>query len=46
MFDLTGWELILTYGKSLYVFGKGNRRVAIDYVTARVVTEYDFIEGG
>ena len=42
MFDLTGWELIFTWGPTGLVFARGNQRVLIDKVTAEVVIAYDF----
>ena len=38
--NLTGWEYILSYGYSLDLYTKGNRRVAMDRNTGRVVLDY------
>jgi len=38
--DLTGWTFILTFGKNLDIYGRGEERVGIDRDTGRVVMSY------
>lgn len=38
--DLTGWTYCYTFGHDLHVYGKGNRRVAIDGKSGRLVLSF------
>jgi len=37
---MKGWKYILTYGYSLNIYGRGDKRIAIDENTGKVVLEY------
>lgn len=37
---MRGWRYVLTYGYSLDIYSRGNKRKGIDRNTGRVVIEY------
>ena len=36
----SGWKCVLTYGSSLDLYARGNKRKAIDRKTGRVIVDY------
>ena len=44
--NLVGWKYILTFGYSLDIYSKGNKRAGIERDTDEVIIEYEVYNGG
>ena len=41
--NLEGWEYLFTFGYSLDIYAKGNRRIGVDRETGEKVIEYSCV---